>query len=90
MTALPLFSPPTFDPRHDAARISTQLAKVRDLMADGQWRTLREISDATGAPEASASARWRDLKKLGYTTQRERVGDPARGLWRYRVVGGAG
>ena len=54
-------------------------------MADGQWRTLKEIAAATGAPEASVSARLRDLRNErfgGYAVEREYIGD---GLWRYRV-----
>lgn len=33
-------------------------------MADGKWRTLQEISEITGDPEASVSARLRDLRKF--------------------------
>lgn len=40
-----------------------QLTRVRTLMADGRWRTLREISRRVRAPEQSVSARLRDLRK---------------------------
>lgn len=40
---------------------------------------------ATGAPEASASARLRDLRRAGLTVERRRRGDPKAGLWEYRV-----
>jgi hypothetical protein len=45
----------------------TQLAKVRDLtLGQGSW-TLSGIAAATGASEAAASARLRDLRAMGYT-----------------------
>lgn len=75
----------TFDRARDGKRLNAQSADVFALMRDGQWRTLREISDLTGHPEASVSARLRDLRKPelgGFTVDREFV---RRGLWRYRV-----
>lgn len=65
---------------------STQAA-VRDFMSDGSWRTLYVIAHFTGAPEASASARLRDLRRAGYTVVRRRTAG-MRGLWEYRVVDG--
>ena len=99
MTQLSLFSPPrarkprfrfdgaTFAPVKDAARLTTQMLKVHSLMADGEWRTLREISNAVGAPEASVSARLRDWRKErngGLTVDRRRRGDG--GLFEYRIA----
>jgi len=55
-------------------------------MADGRWHTLREISGQTGDPEASISARLRDLRKRkfgGHSVLRQRL---AGGKWRYRMV----
>ena len=74
----------TYEPNADAARLGDQFGRVRALMEDGAWRTLQEISAATGDPEASASARLRDMRRAGYTVHRERVG-PGRGTWRYRA-----
>jgi hypothetical protein len=65
--------------------VNVQLTKVRDLMLDGQWRSLIEIAAATGSPQASVSARLRDLRKAkfgGYTVER-RLLSP--GLYEYRV-----
>ena len=75
----------TFDPDRDADRLSKQLVGVLNLMTDGQPRTLRQISDATGYPEASISARLRDVRKEWGedAMQAERVSD---GLWTYRVL----
>jgi biotin operon repressor len=78
----------TFEAEHDAERLGTQLVRVLALMRDGEWRTLRQIADAVGGSEAGVSARLRDLRKTrhgGYTVDRERRGDPTRGLWYYRV-----
>ena len=74
----------TYEPNADAARLGDQFGRVRALMEDGAWRTIQEISAATGDPEASASARLRDMRRAGYTVHRERVG-PGRGTWRYRA-----
>lgn len=69
----------------DHARLSGQLALVKALMADGQWRTLKEIADAVKGSEAGVSARLRDLRKIrfgNHNVERQRV---AGGLWQYRV-----
>lgn len=83
-----LFDGRTFEPHHDAIRLSGQLARVRDLMSDQRWRTLAEIVDAVGGSEAGVSARLRDLRKSrfgGFTVDRRRRGAPSAGLWEYRV-----
>lgn len=80
-----LFDGITFSHDRDGPRLNAQLRRVRDLMLDGRWRTLADIAAATGDPEASVSARLRDLRKPkhgGYTVDREYV---ERGLWRYRI-----
>lgn len=79
----------TFDVDLDSARLGAQAGRVHDLMADGQWRTLREISEATGGdPESSVSARLRDLRKRRFghhLVERRRRGDPSDGLFEYRM-----
>ncbi len=75
----------TFDAARDGARLSAQLDAVKALMADSSWRTLAQIADAVKAPEASVSARLRDLRKPkhgAFLVEREHV---SRGLFRYRV-----
>ena len=44
-------------------RYAHQLQHVKTHMLDGKWHTLQELSEVTGAPEASVSARLRDLRK---------------------------
>ena len=51
-----------------AVRLSGQLLKVFELMKDGRARTLAEIADRTRHPEASVSARLRDLRKGQFGT----------------------
>ena len=78
----------TFEPALDRERLGHQLGAVADFMRGGGWHTLAEISAATGAPEASASARLRDLRRAGFVVERRRRGDARRGLHEYRLIGG--
>lgn len=76
----------TYDSRLDGERLNRQQHRVAAAMVDGKWRSLREISEATGDPEASISARLRDLRKIGHTVDTMRQGDAKRGCWAYRLV----
>jgi len=62
------------------ARFPKQLRNVQTLMADGRWRSLQEVADATGWPPASVSARLRDLRKPGHGAHSVHV--------RRRMIGG--
>lgn len=75
----------TFCPAFDAERLGEQAKRVLSLMIDGQPRTLREISASTGDPEASVSARLRDLRRGGLVVHRRRRGEPSLGLFEYKV-----
>ena len=100
MTQMQLFDPPrAHKPRFsfdgvtiqpcDIPRLTTQMLKVCAFMTDGKWRTLREIGEAVEAPEASVSARLRDLRKPrfgGFTVDRRRRGVEDKGLFEYRVA----
>ncbi len=80
-----------YDPTQDRTRLLGQLERVRQLMTDGEWRTLEEIASACGAPPQSISARLRDLRKAKFGSaevESRRRGDPARGLFEYRVTTG--
>ena len=83
-----VFDGQTYDHKQDSPRLTTQYRAVFSLMLDGVWRTLREISDATGFPEASVSARLRDMRKkrFGEHTVNHRRREEGRGTWEYRVV----
>ena len=81
----PHFDGETYDPDLDHDRLAVQLGRVRRAMSDGQPHTLRDLACATGDPEASVSARIRDLRKPkfgGRTIVRARV---AKGLYTYRM-----
>lgn len=68
------------------ARLTTQLARIYDLMSDGVWRSLPEIADAVRCTETSASARLRDLRKSrfgGHIVERDM---PEPGFYLYRLI----
>jgi hypothetical protein len=76
----------TFNAKRDLSRLNAQCADVYHYMKHGEWRTLADISANTGHPEASVSARLRDLRKPtlgGFTVERRYI---ARGLYQYRVL----
>ncbi len=86
---VPAFDGATFEAPRDADRLGHQLGAVRDyLLRVGCWCSLVEIERATGYPQASISARIRDLRKPkfgGFNVQRRRrVG--SRGTFEYRIV----
>lgn len=75
----------------DFGRITAQRARVLAFMWPGWWRTLAEISEATGDPEASVSARLRDLRKPAfgsYTVLRRRRYGANHGTYEYALEGG--
>lgn len=70
----------------DVARLGEQARRVVAVVADGSWRTLAEIAERTGDPEASISARLRDLRKDewgAWTVNRRRR---AGGTWEYQAL----
>ena len=75
----------TYEPAFDFSRLNRQAKLVALVMVDREWHTLRELSEQTGQPEASISARLRDLRKArfgSHTIERRRV---SRGLFSYRL-----
>ena len=84
------FDGDTYEHDVDGKRLGEQLHCVGMLMIDRRWRTLRHISHALGYPEASISARLRDLRKPRFgehTVERRRCAEGA-GTWEYRVTRG--
>jgi hypothetical protein len=80
-----LFDGATYAPPRDERRLFKQLQDVRAYMRDGLWHTLPDIAAGTGHPEASISARLRDLRKPrwgAHVVERQYL---SRGLWRYRL-----
>jgi hypothetical protein len=82
------FDGETIEPELDQVRLGRQMQAVFDAIQDGQWHTLADLSETTGAPEASVSARLRDLRKEsfgGHDVEHRRV-DGVDGLWEYRLA----
>lgn len=76
----------TFDHKRDGARLNKQAQDVFNLLANGQWYTLDQISYCTNHPQASVSARLRDLRKPkfgGFTVEKRNLG---KGTWIYRLT----
>ena len=67
----------------DIPRLAAQQERIHRFILDGRRYTLRQISEATGAPEASVSAQLRHLRRQGHVIAKEHVRD---GLYLYRLV----
>ncbi len=89
----------TYERKFDATRLRGEMARVYAIMKRGKWLTLCEISDKISEsswrdgyhrdPEASISARLRDLRKArfgAHTVERRRRGNESRGLFEYRLL----
>lgn len=77
----------TYDAGDDKHRLNKQARDVFVAIQDGRWHTLGEIHGRTGHPEASISARLRDLRKErfgAHIIERQSLGG---GLWAYRWAG---
>lgn len=82
------FDGETYEPDKDRPRLNRQLQKVYSTVKAGRWHTLRELSDLLDEPEASISARLRDLRKPrfgSFEVQRRRRGDEKKGIFEYRL-----
>lgn len=79
------FDGETIDDDRDTDRLNCQLYKVAKFMQDGAWRTLDSIAFHTGAPEASVSARLRDLRKPKFGSHIIERRYVTKGLFEYRM-----
>ena len=80
------FNGADYDRSRDDARLTGQILRVWNCVSDGKWKTLKQIAQETGDPEASVSAQLRHLRKPrfgGYTVEREYIDN---GLYRYRLI----
>ena len=77
----------TFE-KKDRKRLGKQLEAVRTYMLFMGWQTLGELERAFQGkyPQASLSARLRDLRRLGYAVERRPRKNAARGVFEYRVL----
>ena len=78
----------TYEAEFDYRRLNRQARLVYDAMCDGSWRSLKDIADKTGQPEASISARLRDLRKPRFgkliVERKRHLIFP--GVWLYRLA----
>ena len=80
------FDGTAYDHARDSARLGEQMLAVLSVMADGQWRTLAQLSEAAGAPEASVSARLRDLRKPRFGGHRVERLYIRKGCFAYQLI----
>ena len=70
-------------------RFNGQIRRMFNLMKDARYRTLAEITEFTGDPEASISANLRHLRKNrfgNHIVDKQRRGKITTGLWEYRLL----
>lgn len=89
MTRQHIFDGDTFEPAKDTKRLSSQFARVLNVMRDGRERTINDIHELTGDPHQSITSRLRDCNKERFKVPHgiekmkpRRIGG---GLWVYRV-----
>ena len=86
MNQLNFFDGRTFVQARDGERLGKQMAAVLSHLQDGDWWTLAGLSAVTGAPEASVSARLRDLKKPRFGSHKIEREYVHNGLHKYRLA----
>jgi hypothetical protein len=87
--SMPIFGDPVAP--QEAERLGSQQERVESLMADGYWHTIpqlqKELRRKHGQlySETSISARFRGMRKRGYTVTHERT-RAGSNLYQYRAV----
>jgi hypothetical protein len=79
------FSGETYNHSRDAARLRAQYDAVFKIMRDGCWRTLQQLESLVGAPQASISARLRDMRKERFGAHTVHRRYLARGQYEYQL-----
>ena len=77
---------PCYSESQDGERLAGQMERIKALMLDGQWRSLREIAEATHTPEASCSAILRHYRKDRFGAYRVEKRHIRGGLWEYQLL----
>lgn len=70
----------------DLPRLTRHLERFIAYVSDGAEHTLTQVASVLGMSACSASARYRDIKRLGYSYTKRRD-EKVAGLWHYRVTG---
>lgn len=81
-----VFDGADYNHKRDSVRLSSQLERIFNLMKDGRFRSLKDISQIVGAGEASVSANLRNSRKErfgGHTLNRKSLGN---GFNLYQIV----
>ena len=84
----PRFDGAVYEPERDDDRLRGQMDRIYAAVKDGRWRTLAEIAELTGDPQASISAQLRHLRKRrfgAYDVQKRHLRG---GTWVYRLQDG--
>ena len=89
MTTPMWFDGDTYEPEFDQERLATQMGRVWLALREGEWLSLGELADRVDAPEASVSARLRDLRKRrfgNHEVARRHRGERGSGLFEYQLI----
>jgi hypothetical protein len=70
----------------DGKRLANNHYKLKELMQDEQFRTLREISGLIHVPEASVSAALRDFRKEKFGSNILNKKYLGNGLYSYQLI----
>lgn len=88
----PHFNGPEYKTKQDHVRLTNQHERIKALMLDFKWRTLDQISKATGDPAASISAQLRHLRKKRFgsyiVNRRAKNRKSSTGLYEYQIEKG--
>jgi hypothetical protein len=80
------FNGSDYDQARDSVRLTGQILRVWNVMVDGRWRTLEQISALTRDPPASVSAQLRHLRKKRFGEHQVEKRNRGNGLFEYRVI----
>ncbi len=81
------FNGADYVPERDNPRLGRQLSLIFNLMKDASWRTLSEIANKTGEPEASISAQLRHLRKERFGSHTvNRRHEEGKALYEYQLI----
>lgn len=86
-TPNPRFKGDDYSPHRDRTRLKKQFDRVFDVMSDGRWHTIAEVSEITEDPPQSVARQIRYIrsKKEGLIVERRYDGD---GLYSFRIDDG--
>ena len=80
------FNGDDYQSERDKERLRGQILRVYTAIKDGRWRTLRQLAETTGDPEASVSAQLRHLRKPRFGGHEIVKRYIKNGLYEYRLI----